>query len=257
MDIPPIHRCLQLCAENEHVQRKLKKLRLKNEQLENELSDIQGKLRMQQLMRDFVTTRDAQIQTEPQPWHRAGVKEGNVSKADERSNRLLQMYNALQKRFEKEIKTTKEQSETISKLTVNIHELELQLVTSKQRIQQLEHEHTPTRRRRRTPTSNLGSASNKPRPAGRKGCSPDCIHIELLFEIERLQKEKDKLTKDRRSLKNELAGLDKGFFEEIEDLKYALQESAKLNKEYEKCLRKICEKYGLPFPQALRPVAEK
>ncbi|XP_078397220.1 uncharacterized protein LOC144680012 isoform X2 [Cetorhinus maximus] len=229
MDIPPIHRCLQLCAENEHVQRKLKKLRLKNEQLENELSDIQGKLRMQQLMRDFVTTRD----------------------------RLLQMYNALQKRFEKEIKTTKEQSETISKLTVNIHELELQLVTSKQRIQQLEHEHTPTRRRRRTPTSNLGSASNKPRPAGRKGCSPDCIHIELLFEIERLQKEKDKLTKDRRSLKNELAGLDKGFFEEIEDLKYALQESAKLNKEYEKCLRKICEKYGLPFPQALRPVAEK
>ncbi|XP_041044921.1 centrosomal protein of 290 kDa-like isoform X4 [Carcharodon carcharias] len=229
MDIPPIHRCLQLCAENEHVQRKLKKLRLKNEQLESELSDIHGKLRMQQLMRDFVTTRD----------------------------RLLQMYSALQKRFEKEIKTTKEQNETISKLTASIHELELQLVTSKQRIQQLEHEHTPTRRRRRNLTSNLGSASHKPRPAGRKGCSPDCIHIELLFEIERLQKEKDKLTKERRSLKNELAGLDKGFFEEIEDLKYALQESAKLNKEYEKCLRKICEKYGLPFPQALRPVAEK
>ncbi|GCB75530.1 hypothetical protein scyTo_0019023, partial [Scyliorhinus torazame] len=157
--------------------------------------------------------------------------------------RLLQMYNALQKRYDKEIKTNKEQSETISKLTVNIHELELQLVTSKQRIQQVEHEHTAMRRNRRT------LASHKHRSGGGKGCSPDCIHIELLFEIERLQKEKDKLTKERRGLKNELFGLDKGFFEEIEDLKYALQESAKLNNEYEKCLRKICEKYGLAFPQ--------
>ncbi|XP_067886894.1 centrosomal protein of 290 kDa-like [Heterodontus francisci] len=255
MDIPPIHRCLQLCAENEHVQRKLKKLRQKNEQLESELAEIQGKLQLQQLMRDFVTTRDAQIQTEPQPWQRAGLKEGNASKADERSNRLLQMYNALQKRYEKEIKTNKEQSETISKVTVNIHELELQLVTSKQRIQQLEN--TLTGRRRRTPTPDRGSASYKRRSGGKKGCSPDCIHIELLFEIERLQKERDKLTKEKRSLKNELAGLDKGFFEEIEDLKYALQESAKLNKEYEKCLRKICEKYGLPFPQPLCPMANK
>ncbi|GCB67289.1 hypothetical protein scyTo_0015106, partial [Scyliorhinus torazame] len=85
MNMPPIHRCLQLCAENEHVQKKLKKLRLKNEQLESELSEIQGKLQMQQLMRDFVTTRDAQTQTESQPWHRTGVKEAHVSKADERS----------------------------------------------------------------------------------------------------------------------------------------------------------------------------
>uniref|UniRef100_UPI00398E6BEA centrosomal protein of 290 kDa-like isoform X1 n=2 Tax=Pristiophorus japonicus TaxID=55135 RepID=UPI00398E6BEA len=252
MDMPPIHRCLQLCAENEHVQRKLRKVRQKNERLESELSEIQGKLQQQQLMRDFVTTRDAQIQTEPQPWNRAGLKEGTASKADEKSNRLLQMYNALQKRYEKEIKTNREQSETISKLTVDVHELELQLVTSKQRIQQLEN--TPMGRRQRTPTPDQGSASHKRRSAGRKGCSPDCIHIELLFEIERLQKERDRLTKEKRSLKNELAGLDKGFFEEIEDLKYALQESTKLNKEYEKCLRKICEKYRLPFSQ---PVATK
>ncbi|XP_067831119.1 centrosomal protein of 290 kDa-like [Heptranchias perlo] len=255
MDFPPIHRCLQLCAENEHVQKKLKKLRQKNELLESELSEIQEKLRLQQLMRDFVTTRDAQMQTEPHPWHRGSLKEGNASKADEKSNRLLQMYNALQKRYEKEIKTNKEQTETISKLTVKVYELELQLLTSKQRNQQLER--TPTSRRRRTPTPDQGSAPHKRRSSGRKRCSPDCIHIELLFEIERLQKERDKLTKEKRSLKNELAGLDKGFFEEIEDLKYALQESAKLNKEYEKCLRKMCEKYGLPFPQPLHLVATK
>ncbi|XP_048451922.1 centrosomal protein of 290 kDa-like isoform X2 [Rhincodon typus] len=227
MDMPPIHRCLQLFAENEHVQRKLKKLRLKNEQLESELSEVQGKLQMQQLMRDFVTTRD----------------------------RLLQMYNALQKRYEKEIKTNKEQSEIISNLTMNIHELELQLVRSKQRIQQLEH--TPTVRRRRTPTPEHGTTSLKHKAGGRKCCSPDCIHAELLLEIERLQKDKNKLIKEKRNLKNELAGLDKGFFEEIEDLKYALQESAKLNKEYEKCLRTMCEKCGLPFPETLCPVATK
>ncbi|XP_043543681.1 centrosomal protein of 290 kDa-like isoform X1 [Chiloscyllium plagiosum] len=255
MDMPPVHRCMQLFAENEHIQRKLKKLRLKNEQLERELSEVQGKLQMQQLMRDFVTTRDAQIQTEPQPWHKGGVKEGSVSKADERSNRLLQMYNALQKRYEKEIKTNKEQSEIISNLTMNIHELELQLVTSKQRIQQLEH--PPTVRRRKTPTPEHGITSPKHQSDGKRCCSPDCIHTELLLEIERLQKDKNKLIKERRNLKNELAGLDKGFFEEIEDLKYALQESAKLNKEYEKCLRAMCEKCGLPFPETLCPVTTK
>jgi len=39
-----------------------------------------------------------------------------------------------------------------------------------------------------------------------------------------------------------------GFFEEIEDIKYALQQSAKLNKVYEKTLRKMCMKFGVPYP---------
>lgn len=38
-----------------------------------------------------------------------------------------------------------------------------------------------------------------------------------------------------------------GFFEEIEDLKYALVCSAKLNDEYEKSLRKLCSQFGVPF----------
>lgn len=39
-----------------------------------------------------------------------------------------------------------------------------------------------------------------------------------------------------------------GFFEEIEDIKYALQQSAKLNKVYEKTLRKMCMQFGVPYP---------
>ncbi|XP_062896921.1 centrosomal protein of 290 kDa-like isoform X2 [Mobula hypostoma] len=239
MDIPSIHRCLWLCAENEHLQRKLKKHRQKNELLETQLLEIQEKLRLQQLMRDFVTTRDAQIQTEPQQWHRTGFKEDNATKADVKRNQLLQTYNALQKQYEEELKTIKEQSETISKLTIMNHELELQLMTCKQKLQQLQQ--TQMERKQRMSMLEQDSTSCK----------------QLLFMVERLQKEKDRLTKEKNSLKNELAGLDKGFFEEIEDLKYALQESAKLNKEYEKCLQKMCEKHGLPFIQPSYPVVTK
>ncbi|RXM28268.1 Metallophosphoesterase 1 [Acipenser ruthenus] len=97
-----------------------------------------------------------QVQTEARPWHRGGLKE---DKTKQDTNQLLQMYNALQKRYEKEIKTNKEQSNAI----VNLHD----------------------------------------------------------------------------------------FFDEIEDLKYALQESSKLNKAYDNCLKQICVKYGLSFPDAL------
>jgi len=45
-----------------------------------------------------------------------------------------------------------------------------------------------------------------------------------------------------------------GFFEEIEDLKYALQQSAQLNKEYEKALRRICLQFGLPYPHPERQI---
>ena len=39
-----------------------------------------------------------------------------------------------------------------------------------------------------------------------------------------------------------------GFFEEVEDLKYALQQSARLNSAYEKALRKLCSQFGVPLP---------
>ena len=38
-----------------------------------------------------------------------------------------------------------------------------------------------------------------------------------------------------------------GFFEEVEDMKYALQKSARLNTEYEKALKKMCKQFGVQF----------
>lgn len=40
-----------------------------------------------------------------------------------------------------------------------------------------------------------------------------------------------------------------GFFEEIEDLKYALQQAARLNSAYEKALKQLCSQCGVAFPK--------
>ena len=42
--------------------------------------------------------------------------------------------------------------------------------------------------------------------------------------------------------------ISQGFFEEIEDIKYALHQSAKLNRIYEKTLWKMCQQFGVPYP---------
>ncbi|XP_062426100.1 uncharacterized protein LOC134137306 isoform X2 [Rhea pennata] len=115
MALPPLHRCLQLNDENEQLLKKLKKLRIKNKELEKNLALFQEKLHLQQLMHDCVTSRDVQVQTDSYLWHKGGHnKDLNL---ESENVRLLQMYNNLQKRYIKEIKTNQEQSETIKNLT--------------------------------------------------------------------------------------------------------------------------------------------
>ncbi|KAK6491937.1 centrosomal protein of 290 kDa-like isoform X2 [Huso huso] len=231
MAVPSIHKCLQLCDENEHLQRKLKRFRQKNEILGTQLSEITAKLQLQQLIREYVTTRDVHVQTEARPWHRGGLKE---DKTKQDTNQLLQMYNALQKRYEKEIKTNKEQSNAIVNLHVSFNTLSF----IKTCLPGLE-------------LATIITASDTINCAIYNLFFLCFYFKDLLLEIEKLHKEKEKLSKERKMLKDELAGLDKDFFDEIEDLKYALQESSKLNKAYDNCLKQICVKYGLSFPDAL------
>ncbi|RMC15589.1 hypothetical protein DUI87_07791 [Hirundo rustica rustica] len=145
MALPAVHRCFQLTDENEQLVKKVKKLHIKNKELEKNLGQIQEQLYLQQLMHVCGTSRDVQVQTETHLWHKGGDSKDLVLESD--SVRLLQMYNELQKCYVKETKTNKEQSEAIKNLT--------------------------------------------------------------------------------------------DFFEEVEDLKRAVQESVKLNNEYEKCLKQI------------------
>ncbi|XP_066417642.1 centrosomal protein of 290 kDa-like [Molothrus aeneus] len=248
MAVPVVHRCLQLTDENEQLVKKVKKLHIKNKELERNLGQIQEQLYLQQLMHVCGTSRDVQVQTETHLCHKGGDRKDLVLESD--SVRLLQMYNELQKRYVKETKTNKEQSEAIKNLTIKINELEHNLQEQRQRIEQLECKKvswkTSAVSRKQSQTPEGGVASHKDISAEKEACCSRYLEL-LLKEIKKLKKENGKLSAEKRALKNELAGLDKDFFEEVEDLKHAVQESVKLNNEYEKCLKQISVMYGLPF----------
>lgn len=42
------------------------------------------------------------------------------------------------------------------------------------------------------------------------------------------------------------------FFDELEDMKYALQQSTKLNHEYENILKRLCKQNGLNYEKTLQ-----
>ncbi|XP_067404044.1 centrosomal protein of 290 kDa-like isoform X2 [Emydura macquarii macquarii] len=202
-------------------------------------------------MHDYVTSRDAQVQTESHLWQKGGDNHNKEMKVASKSARVLQMYNNLQKCYDREIKTNQEQSETITNLTIKINELEHQLQVQKQRIEQLEckkvSQKDSTVSGVRSPTAEREVMFSH-RCICKKMGSCSCKYLELLLlEIQKLKKKNEKLSRERRMQRNELAGLDKEFFDEIEDLKYALQESIKLNNKYEKCLKHISSTYGLRF----------
>ncbi|NXX44671.1 CE290 protein, partial [Tricholaema leucomelas] len=160
------------------------------------------------------------------------------------------MYNELQKRYVKEIKTNQEQREAIKSLTIKIKELEHNLQEQRQRIEQLERKKVTWKSSaasgKRSRTLEGGETSYRDTAIKKDPCCSEYLEL-LLKEIKKLKKENEKLSTERRALKKELAGLDKDFFEEIEDLKHAVQESVKLNNQYEKCLKQITAMYGLPF----------
>ncbi|XP_077982488.1 uncharacterized protein LOC144437422 [Glandiceps talaboti] len=244
MEMPSIHMCSQLTEENQRISRKLKKVRRRNADLERKLTDINDKLKLERVLKEYVTTRNTAVQTDPpgyQPYKRplrqpAEQKSDRQSDENERINKILSMHNNLMRRYEKEVRTNTNHIETIAALNLRIHDLEQKLKEAQLRIHQLE---------RQSPKWSAGRRGDRRRR--RRSDSLD-DSLDLRSELEKVKKERNKLAKDKKKLKNELQGLDKGFFDEIEDLKYALHESAKLNQQYEKTLRSMCQKFRVPFP---------
>lgn len=76
-------------------------------------------------------------------------------------------------------------------------------------------------------------------------------------DIFKITAERDTLKFEHEKLKAEMRGIDKNFFDEVEDLKYALQESAKMNKIYEKTLHRVCRKNKIDFQEALLNTVQK
>ncbi|XP_063155167.1 centrosomal protein of 290 kDa-like isoform X3 [Candoia aspera] len=217
MALPSVHRCLQLNQENQLLLKKLRHVRLKNKQLEYNVTQLQEKLQEQKRCLPACITK----------------------------KEVLQMYNELKKRYNKEVKTNQRQNETVAMLSVKINDLEHQLQLADQKIKALEY-----KKRDKSVSIQRKMSSDKCLCKKKGSCS--CKYLDqLLFETQRLKMENETLSRERRMLKNELAALDKDFFDEIEDLKYALQEAIKLNTHYEKCLKQLSSTYGVTFTSPL------
>nr|XP_028593217.1 uncharacterized protein LOC114600757 [Podarcis muralis] len=249
MALPSVHKCLQLQQENQLLLKKLRHVRLKNKQLEYDWAQLQEKLQGQKKsLPTCVTKKDVPVQTEIHlplkddgfyRKEREGVKE---------NARVLQLYHNLQKRYNKELKTNQGQCETIARLSIKINDMEHQLHLANQKMKELESKKMLPKDK----TDQLQKKNGSYKCVCKKKGSCSCKYLDqLLFEIQRLKMENESLSKERRMLRNELAALDKDFFDEIEDLKYALQEAIKLNTQYEKCLKQLSSTYGITFTSTL------
>lgn len=67
---------------------------------------------------------------------------------------------------------------------------------------------------------------------------------QAMYAQERLKKLEDRYER----IKRELSVFDENFFEELEDLKYALQRANDLNREYEKTVQMLSNRLGIPYP---------
>ncbi|KAK2185982.1 hypothetical protein NP493_215g03019 [Ridgeia piscesae] len=236
MEMPDIHMCAQLTYLNDQLKRRVKQLKRQNTELLQQLADVHEQQRVDSLMRQYVTTRDSAVQTDPVKFGQTSRGRGPVVKKtptqqqpnvlnNERLNKVLGLYNNLMKRYDKELKVNEKHTDTIAKLNLKVIELEDQLAKKQVLTPQVE-----ARNRMHQRTNDITDSED------------------LTDQLKKTRCERDQLREEVSGLKAELKGLDHGFFEEIEDMKYALQQSARLNKEYEKLLRRLCNQFGLPYP---------
>ncbi|XP_071824567.1 uncharacterized protein [Apostichopus japonicus] len=240
-----------LTDENEQLIRKLRKLKKKNNVLEEELRDINEKLKFEEFVKHHTLTISVCTQTDLPGYKPLVIKSKQVSKqqkhTDEQKKQidsLLKMHKNLMKKYQKELKHNAKHLETIAGLNLRVQELETQLTNSKQKVDYLERNRPLT-----TPSSSQRKMRRTPRTQRRRRTSSTQDDAEdLRSEVNQLRQEKERLAKDRKLLKKELGALDDDFFEELEDLKFALQQSAKLNKEYQRTLEKLSQRFGFPLP---------
>ena len=137
------------------------------------------------------------------------------------------------RKYEKELATNTENSEKISNLKISNSKLETELRTAREKLHK------------------TSVALEKYKQQTEKKLQND------KEEIFKVTAERDSIRYEYEKLKSEMRGIDKNFFDEIEDLKYALQESAKLNKIYEKTLQNVCKKTKVDYQEALLNVVSK
>lgn len=271
MGMPSIHSCTQLTDLNEKLISRLKKLKKRNDALEKELASINERLKIESLLREHSLVRHVGIQTDPHPrggpWRPVTKQAPPPPSSKENDNHktidsIMKNHRSLVRRYEREVKANTKHIETTASLNLRIQELEKDLSGAKERVRTLEYQtqRSYTPQGWSTPRDQIGDRTHAtPRRRGRRSpsrrsYSPNNYSSQ---EMETLRRDRDKLAKEKQKLKKELGALDENFFEEIEDLKYALQQSARLNQEYDKALRQVCDNFGAPFPLDSLPSRRK
>ncbi|KAL5021742.1 hypothetical protein ScPMuIL_000897 [Solemya velum] len=122
MSVPDIHSCIQLSAQNEDLKKKLLKVKCQRDTYWKELHTIRERLKQESLLKDYVTSRDEYVQTDPlKTWGTLKVTQKVVKKEGEldKCNRLLSMHSDMAKRYEKEVKLNIANIETINEQNVS------------------------------------------------------------------------------------------------------------------------------------------
>lgn len=223
---------------------KLLKVKHQRDEAVSELEKIKEQHKVDDLLRNYVTTRDEYVQTEPRLAYPALPKQKKKEEIEDldtnKTSKMLSMHSQLMKRYEKEVKQNMTNIETIANLNLTIADLEKRLREKTEEISGIERE-------LKLLQIQVKSKARQKKVRGRSR-SPEYSSSDEQDETTKLRKENKKLKKYIDKFKEELKGLDHGFFEEIEDIKYALQQAAKLNKIYEKTLWKMCQQFGVPYP---------
>ncbi|XP_005093228.1 centrosomal protein of 290 kDa [Aplysia californica] len=235
MNLHDIHSCSKAAAENVELRRKLALLKRKYDELQHQIKALVQEKTSESAKSCQRTFQNSCVQTDSKPWmfrHGQGLtvqQERKVSDSDiAKTNKVLEMHAQLLKRYDKEVKLNMTYADSISELNIRLAETEKSLREEKEKSTQLERELFAAKR----------SLGEKLKGKGR-------VEDPVLRDV---VEERNKLLKENKRLRGELKGFDHNFFDEIEDLKFALLQSAKLNSSYEKSLRDLCSKFGVPCP---------
>ncbi|XP_047128926.1 centrosomal protein of 290 kDa isoform X1 [Hydra vulgaris] len=221
MNIPSLHVCYSLTHENEKLQIKYRKLTSKYKQLLKDYNELKN-----QQLKGFGSSKDIE---------KKSIESLNQEKSNANLEKLLVLHTEMMDQLDRRTKDNKNLVQEFEKLEAENKKF-INQVTS------LNQEKENIQKQLELKTLQLSILSSK---------FNNKFKEDHLKQILMLKKELKKLQAENNRLKEELKGLDIGFFEEIEDMKYALQQSSKLNSHYELVLKRLCKQFGLHYETTL------
>lgn len=238
-DIPPIHVCHALSSQNEILTEKYDKLKKSYKKLHAEMLELKEDLMRVRMEKEYCS-RDAGMPQNVSVENIGSLKDGTSGKVKvETTEKLLQLNNQLLKQFEKGNKQLKNSEKKIVKYEQEKEKLQNDLFEANKQVSHL-------KKQLADKEDKFQALNGKLKILGRS-------KKDFSGQLNDMKKEKEQLANENTKLKGELKGIDESFFDEIEDMKYALQQSAKLNTEYERALRRLCKQYGMNYNTLLFP----